>query len=129
MKNYKDEILLNLRYGSTGLLNGLFSVSTILVLTHYSVAPLLVNIIGFFVGIMVSFIVSRLFVFRSNDRLNAQLIRYLLAFIVSFVANVFTLHFCLYQLLLPPLFAQGFAILAYNILMYLASRFFIFRQG
>ncbi len=125
--NLKEEFHLNVRYGSAGLLNGLFSLSTIWILTEAGINPILVNAIGFSVGMFIGFIASRHFVFRSKAQINAQIIRYLFAFFVSYLANIFVLQLCISVFLILPLYSQGIAISTYIILMYLASRFFVFR--
>jgi putative flippase GtrA len=127
--SWKNEIKLNFRYGLAGVLNSLFGLGAIWALTTIGIIPVAANFIGFAVGIAFAFLISRKFVFKSNDHLNSEALRYLRAFGVSYLINIAMLQMCVSVFLINALLSQGIAVTSYVICMYLASRFYIFRNN
>ncbi|PPD05149.1 MAG: hypothetical protein CTY29_02490 [Methylobacter sp.] len=124
-----EELKLNLRYGVAGGLNGLFGLSTIWLLTKLGVHPIATNFIGFLVGVAFAFLMSKKFVFRSQGHFNSEAVRYITAFCISYIINIIVLQICTAKLSMDALVSQGIAISTYVILMYSASRFYIFRKN
>ena len=58
-------------------------------------SPVVSNVAGYAVGLMLGFVLSKKFVFRSNGRFVAESVRYLIAFIISFLFNLLVLHLSL----------------------------------
>ena len=129
MLNWKNEIKLNLRYGVAGVLNGLFGVGAIWMLTSMGIAPIAANFIGFAVGIAFAFLLSRKFVFKSENHFSSEALRYISAFVVSYLLNIVMLQICITVFLIDALLSQGIAVLTYVISMYFASRIYIFRKN
>jgi putative flippase GtrA len=125
----KYEIKLNVRYGFAGILNSLIGVGTIWALTKLGTMPVVANFAGFAGGLVFAFLFSRKFVFRSKGHMSFEAVRYLNAFVISYLINIAILQMCVSQFFLGALLSQGFAVSAYVISMYLASRFYIFRRS
>jgi len=125
--NLKNEIMLNVRYGIAGILNGFVGVARSWMLTMIGMAPIAANFIGFSAGVVFAFFVARRFVFKSDDHINAESVRYMSAFGVCYLINIAVLQMCVSVFLLNAMLSQGIAVSSYVVSMYLASRFFIFR--
>jgi putative flippase GtrA len=129
IEKLKNELRLNLRYGFAGILNGITGLGTIWLLTHLGVEPVLANSIGFGIGIVFAFLVSRKFVFRSSGHFTAEAGKYIFSFVLSYLINIAILQLCINRYFLDKLISQGIAVSSYVLSMYLASRIFIFRRG
>lgn len=125
--NYKNELRLNLRYLVAGGGNAVVGLGLIGVLTLLKFDPIPANAIGFSAGIIFSFFVSRIFVFKSTDKVGKDLLRYMISIVVSYSANISVLYVCVVQLSVDALMSQAIAIFIYVVSMYLFSRFYVFR--
>jgi putative flippase GtrA len=110
----------------SGVANTVAGFAVIFTLTASGIAPVTANACGYAVGLMLGFVLSRNFVFRSNGHLVTDSVRYLAAFLVSFLINLAVLKFALNGLHLNELFAQVLATVAYTISMYGLARHIVF---
>lgn len=121
------------RYGLVGLLNTAIGYAVILALDlGLHLNPFLANAGGYAVGLMVSFALSRSFVFRSQDSVRKAGPRYLLAVGAAFALNQLVMGAA--RALLPdaPLghAASQFAgMTSYTIALFLISYFWVFPRG
>jgi putative flippase GtrA len=116
------------RYLGTGGLNTVVGFAVIFLLLWSGASPLSANIAGYGAGLLLGFLFSRKFVFRSEGHWTAEGVRYLLAFGFAFMANLFVLRELLSRTDLHVIVAQVVASATYTLLMYALSRIFIFRQ-
>lgn len=124
-KLYK-EIVYVTRYAGSGLINTVFGFIVIFLVMALGFSPVISNIAGYAVGFIFGFILSKKFVFRSNDHFVSESVRYLFAFIVSFLINILALRLGLIYFNLHVAAAQLFAAIAYTITMYTFTRLFVF---
>jgi putative flippase GtrA len=117
------------RYAGSGLLNTLVGFSVIFILMPLGISPILANIGGYFVGLILGFFLSKKLVFRSEGHITSESLRYLAAFLGCFILNLIVLQSALSVLHLNPNPAQLLAAATYTIAMYLLSRFVVFRFG
>jgi putative flippase GtrA len=116
------------RYLGTGGLNTIVGFAVIFGLLWAGASPLLANVAGYGVGLMLGFLFSRKFVFRSEGHWTGEGVRYLLAFALAFMVNLLVLRELLGRTELHVMAAQIVASAAYTLLMYALSRIFIFRE-
>jgi putative flippase GtrA len=128
MSRWRSESTLLTRYLGSGVLNTLAGFTVIFLLMAAGVSPVLANVSGYAVGFALGFVVSRKFVFVSDGRVAAEGIRYLLAFLAAFLANLMVLHLALGVQRWSATLAQVLAAVAYTGVMYLLSRFLVFRK-
>lgn len=124
--NWWREAIYFIRYSGAGIINTIVGFVVILSAMALNFSPVVSNIAGYAVGFTLGFILSKKFVFRSNDRFVAESIRYLLAFIVSFLINLLVLHLALNNWNFNALASQVVAAISYTLLMYVLTRFFVF---
>lgn len=117
------------RYLGSGALNTVVGFAVIFLLMWSGVSPFIANVCGYLVGLVLGFLVSRKFVFRSEGHFTREGLRYLAAFLICLVLNLLVLRFALESLRWNPNVAQLLAAVAYTSLMYLFTRYVVFRVG
>lgn len=120
------------RYGLVGVLNTAVGYAVILALDlGLRLNPFLANAGGYAVGLLVSFALSRGFVFRSRDSVRKAGPRYLIAVAASFLLNQLVMGAA--RPLLPDT-ALGHAasqlagMASYTVALFLISYFWVFPQ-
>ncbi len=126
MSRLQSELHLLWRYACAGGLNTVVGMGSIFALTWAGSPPVIANVVGYSLGLMLAFFVARTFVFRSGGSLAPESLRYLLAFGFSFLCNLAVLYGSLSLMKWHPGVAQLAAISTYVIVMYLMSRLFVF---
>lgn len=129
MWKWRNERRLLRRYVIAGLINGVVSVSAIYVCMAFGVSPLTANVAGYSVGMVISFSLSKTFVFESKRRTGPELLRFVLSFLVSFLLNLVVLSVLISKGGVSPIVAQLAAISAYVLLMFSLSRWVVFKGG
>ena len=126
MSSLKSNVGYFTRYLGSGTLNTIVGFAVIFVLMWSGISPVLSNIAGYAVGLLLGFTVSRSFVFRSDGHVLSEGGRYIICFGVSFAANLFILTYSLETLQLSKELSQVVAAGTYTVLMYALSYFFVF---
>ena len=114
------------RYLGSGALNTIVGFTVIFLLMALGVSPIISNVAGYAVGLLLGFTVSRSFVFRSDGHLLSEGMRYIICFGISFLVNFAVLLYALEIMHLSKEISQLIAALAYTVLMYIFSYYFIF---
>lgn len=119
------------RYGLVGVLNGIVSLSLIAVLDlGLHVRPEIANALGYAVGVVFSFTLTRTFVFRSDAGVTRTGARYLAAVASGFALNQIVLHLALRSLgpgVWQHTAAQLCGIVTYTAFVFLACQLWVFR--
>ncbi len=120
------------RFGLVGLLNGAVSFTVIGVLDlGLHVAPELANAVGYIVGVLTSFTLSKSFVFRSTERPSATGPRYGLVILIAFLLNQAVLHLALMALGMGTIqhaLAQLCGMSTYTVFSFFACQLWVFRK-
>lgn len=119
------------RYGAVGILNTLVGFLVILALElglKWSAAW--ANAGGYLIGVMFSFVLSRLFVFGPGRPLRGAAPRYVAAVLAAFGLNQLVLAIAGH--VVPPgalgqTVAQGAAAVSYTVTLFLLSHYWVFR--
>lgn len=114
------------RYLGSGALNTIVGFTVIFLLMAIGVSPVISNVAGYAVGLLLGFMVSRSFVFRSDGHVISEGARYLICFCISFVVNLLVLTYALEALQLSKELSQIVAAATYTVLMYIFSYYLIF---
>lgn len=124
--NFRQEAGYVGRYAGSGALNTLAGFATIFTLMGLGVSPVFSNVLGYLVGLVLGFFVSRKFVFVSQGHLTTEALRYLAAFAASFLLNLLVLRYSLEALQWNAYAAQIIAAIAYTGCMYMLTRWLVF---
>jgi putative flippase GtrA len=129
MSKWRSESAYFGRYAGSGALNTVAGFAVIFLLMELGASPLIANVGGYLAGLILGFFVSKRFVFRSGGHISSEGLRYLAAFIASFILNLLVLQFALDALHWSAIPAQLLAAAAYTSIMYLLTRWLVFRAG
>lgn len=116
-----------IRFLSVGMINT-FVGHGIIFATMYLLQwpPELSNIVGYSVGLILSFTLSKTFTFRSNGALSAEAIRFLIVFAISYSANLIVLSFSVRILGWHAVLSQITAAAFYVFCSYFLNKRFVF---
>lgn len=117
-----------LKFLAVGVLNTLLSIVIIFALKYfYSFSDVIANFIGYVAGLICSFILNKKWTFNHTGQLTPTAIKFVLVFIVAYVANIFVV-LILIQSGANSYFSHLLAMPIYTIILYLGSKFFVFKQ-
>jgi len=80
------------KYSLSGVVNTVVGYALIFACMAVGVGPTLSNVIGYAVGLVLSFVQSRYWVFRSAGSVGGDALRFVPAFLVSFGLNLLVLE-------------------------------------
>ena len=112
--------------GVTNTLVGLLSIYACKWL--FGLGDAVANIIGYAVGLTVSFILNRGWTFRHSGAALPALARFLMIFALAYPLNLITVLVAIHTFGVNPYVAQAIGIPPYTIFFYLGSRYFAFRD-
>jgi putative flippase GtrA len=135
MEQGKTQSLIALlsRFGIAGLINTALGFGVIAALDlGLHVEPHIANLAGYAIGVVVSFALSRQFVFRNQDRLGPAMLRYLLVVALAFLLNQAVLSAVMgltqgYGL--SHMAGQLAGIAAYTVMVFVACKFWVFKSA
>ena len=116
------------RFSLAGVINTLLGYAVIFGCMAAGMSPYASNLLGYSVGLVCSFVLSKTFVFSARGGARRQALRFLLAFAVAYSANLLALHMAL-KLGAHPVPAQVIASAVYLITMFGVSRSWVFKHG
>lgn len=115
------------RFSYSGVVNSLAGYSVIFLGIVLGFSPYLSNLAGYAVGLSISFLLSRNYVFSGSGGIYSQTFRFLIAFGIAYLANLAMLHACL-RSGFGMLASQVTAGIVYLIAMFVLSRTWVFRS-
>lgn len=128
-KFYREESGYIIRYAGSGVVNTIVGLLVIFLAMASGIPPVISNISGYAVGFILSFVLSKKFVFRSEGHFVTESLLYLYAFAVAFLFNLLVLNIELYYFNVNAVLAQLIAAASYTLLMYLLVRMFVFNRA
>ena len=114
------------RHVGSGVVNTIVGFTFIFFAMAMGFSPIVSNVAGYIVGFTLGFVLSKKFVFRSNGHFVAESVRYLIAFVIAFLFNLLVLRLSLVYLNYNVLASQASAAVAYTLLMFILTRFYVF---
>lgn len=118
------------RFLSVGMLNTLLGYSIIFLamyVLHFS--PEASNLLGYGIGLVVSFLLSKTFTFRSSGAMSSELVRFLLVFAIAYAINLAVLSFAVRVLAWHAGISQLVAGVFYVFCSYFLNKRFVFLAG
>jgi putative flippase GtrA len=125
--NWRNEVKRLTRYAGSGVINTIIGFIVIFSAMALGISPMISNVAGYAVGLMLGFVFSKKFVFRSNGHFVTESVRYVVAFIISFLLNLLVLRIALIYSNYHVVASQVAAGASYTILMYVLARIYVFR--
>lgn len=115
-----------LKYGIVGIINIIFGYSIIFGLMFIKVNPELSNFVGYFFGIMLSFLLNRSFTFQSKNSPLTEMPKFYLVTGIAYTVNLTILTFCYRLVLINPYLSQIIAGSFYVAIGYFLSKIWVF---
>jgi len=128
MSRWRSESALLTRYAGSGAVNTIAGVGSIFILMKLGASPVLANVGGYAIGLILSFALSKKLVFRSDGHVAAESLRFLVAFALCFAANLAVLHASVNLIGLNAGLSQLVAAASYAALMYFVARWYVFKS-
>ena len=116
------------KYISVGFLNTFFGYLTIFSAMYLGVNPYSSNLIGYGLGILLSFYLQKSWVFASTGNLLRKFLRFMLVFTVAYLANLIILFTSIEKLNVNEYLSQVIGGLCYLTIGYFANKFFVFKD-
>lgn len=116
------------RFLITGAANTLLGLGIIYALKLAGMHDLPANLLGYTLGISISYALHASWSFSYRGSIRAALPRYVLVTVLAYVANLATVGIALYWWGLNGYVAQAFGIPPYVLVGYLGSRLYVFRR-
>jgi len=114
---------------SVGVFNLLVGMFTIYVaITFLQWSNFWSNILGYAVGLTVSYILNSRFTFKYQGHWKRALPKFALVFVVAYLANIVVVMGLIHYTAISDYYAHWLGIPPYTILFYLGSRFFAFKE-
>lgn len=114
------------RFASVGVLNTVFGYGVIFTAMACGVSPYVSNALGYFLGWLLSYGLSRFWVFSNTDRSQGSMLRYAVSFGLAYSVNFGVLHSTL-LLGWPSFLCQVVAGAAYFLMMFFLSKTWVFK--
>lgn len=115
------------RYLFVGLFNTLFGFGIIFILMYYGVLAEIANLIGYFFGILLSYLLNKYFTFRSKNSHKNEFYKFIIAMGIAYLINLCALSISYRILHIDKYLSQIIAGICYTISGYLLNRFFTFK--
>lgn len=128
-ESVRRELAYVLRYSVSGILNTVLGFAVIYFFMVLGFSPVYSNAAGYALGFVVSFLLSKKFVFRAAGRWSVDALLYAFSFVVAFLCNILTLTVLIDFSLVNPYVAQIFAACVFTGIMFLLGRFFVFARA
>lgn len=118
-----------IRYLLVGIANTIVGLGTIYFAMYYLQFEIVsANVLGYTIGVLLSFILNKKWTFKSSDHVLYSLLRFLSVLAVAYVANLGTVLFFVRMFQVNPYFAQAVGVIPYTAIGFLGSRYFAFQK-
>ncbi|HYP83633.1 GtrA family protein [Variovorax sp.] len=127
MKGRVESIRQLLSYAAVGVVNTLVGYGIIfasMYLLH--MGPVASNVLGYAVGVVVSYFLNRRFTFRSSRAARTEFLRFVSVVLLAWLANLAVLVFLIRHMHVHEGLAQVPAGVVYLAISFLLSKFFVF---
>ena len=122
-----NESLSIARYIGVGAFNTLFGYSIILSAMYLGINPYLSNLIGYGLGLILSFFLQKMWVFPGSGNSASKFLKFILVFGIAYLANLAVLLILVNKISLNVYFSQMLAGITYVTIGYCCNRFFVFK--
>ncbi len=118
-----------IRFLLVGIINAISGYTLIILL--YSLLNFhfyLANFIGYLLGLIISFILNRKFVFKAKGKIKGQFLKFLFSFFLSYFLNIFVFYICSEFINLNYYLALLIASFFYSVSFFILCNFFTFKK-
>jgi len=110
-----------------GSINTIIGMNVIFILIYMGVDNYKANIIGYIVGLNISFFLHKYYTFNDSKKISfKQVFIFVIIFLLSYSINIITLYLSL--LYFPNYFAQVLGMIAFTIVNYILNKLITFKR-
>jgi len=118
------------KFAAVGVLNTLLGYAVIFGCMYaLGMSAVLSNVLGYAVGLVLSFVLNRNFTFRSSSAALPEAVRFVVIFLVAYVANLGVLLLLTQVLGVHDGLSQVIAGVAYFVLSFVLNKHYVFRPS
>ncbi|MBT2298868.1 GtrA family protein [Variovorax paradoxus] len=118
-----------LKFAMVGVLNTTLGYAVIFGCMYaFGLGAVVSNIIGYAIGLMVSYSLNRSFTFRSAGARRAEMVRFVAIFMLAYLANLGVLVLLIHRFGSHEGVAQAVAGVAYFGLSFILNKYYVFRR-
>ena len=118
-----------IKFGLVGVLNTIITLSIIFVFMKlFNVSYILSNVIGYLFGFINSFILNKIWTFKSKKSIGSESFFFVLIFIICYFIQLAFLIILKEKLLVKPEYAQIISMIFYSIINFTGNKFITFKN-
>jgi len=117
-----------LKYLLVGIINTIVGYGIIFFLMFLGVSPEISNIVGYAVGISVSYVLNKIYTFQSKAHPKKEFPKFVLSLLASYTLNFLTLVLCIHIFKINPYISQIISGTVYTISGFVFLKYFAFRS-
>lgn len=118
-----------IRYGIAGIINTFIGYSIFIALVYLlNINLYYSNIIAYFLGLCMAFILNKYFVFNVKQTTKTDVIKFFVSFFIAYGTNIFVLFLCFNIFNLNPATSQVLAMVSYTVNFYILNKLIVFRN-
>jgi Predicted membrane protein len=117
-----------LKYLLVGTINTIVGYGIIFFLMFVGVSPEISNIVGYTVGISVSYVLNKIYTFQSKANPKKEFPKFVLSLLASYTLNFLTLVLCIHIFKINPYISQIISGAVYTISGFVFLKYFAFRS-
>jgi Predicted membrane protein len=118
-----------LKYLLVGIINTIVGYGIIFFLMFVGVSPEISNIVGYAVGISVSYVLNKIYTFQSKAHPKKEFPKFVLSLLASYTLNFLTLVLCIHIFKINPYISQIISGAVYTISGFVFLKYFAFRRS
>ena len=118
-----------LKYLLVGIINTIVGYGIIFSLMFIGISPEISNIIGYAIGIIVSYTLNKIYTFQSKAHPKKEFPKFVLSLLTSYGLNFLTLILCIHIFKINPYISQIISGAVYTLSGFVFLKYFAFRNG
>ena len=125
-----SKIIINalfIKYLLVGLINTVIGFGIIFIMMFCGFSPEVSNLVGYVVGIFVSYILNKYFTFKQRKKSKKEFFKFTLSMLIAYSLNLLTLLICYRILNIDKYLSQIIAGVIYTLSGFILSKFYVFK--
>ncbi|WP_409212534.1 GtrA family protein [Desulfurella amilsii] len=124
----QESIRVFLKYLLVGIINTIVGYGIIFSLMFIGTSPEISNIIGYAIGIIVSYALNKIYTFKSKAHPKKEFPKFVLSLLTSYGLNFLTLILCIHIFKINPYISQIISGAVYTLSGFVFLKYFAFRN-
>ncbi len=117
------------KYLFVGVINTIVGYGIIFSLMHIGTSPEISNLIGYVIGICISYILNKLYTFKTKSHPKKEFPKFAASLFLAYCLNFLTLILCVRLLYINAYISQIISGIVYTLSGFLFAKYFAFRES